>query len=517
MASQPDGTDHGAPGEPAPSPDDRTGPDATTGALGRAVRNGLGWSFLGNLGGRVGTLLSGIVLARLLVPEEFGTFAVALLGLSLLMSLNDMGLAATIVRWPRDLDEIGPTATTMILGLTTALYVAFWFAAPTVAELLRTPEAADVLRVMGFGVVIDAVFAVPTVVLTRSFLQGRRTTADLAGFAVSTVLSIWLAVEGWGAMSLAVGRIAGNLVNGAIVWHLAPVRYRPGWDPVRARELLAFGLPLAGSSLLTFALLNVDNLVVGRLLGPTALGFYLLAFNVSQWPTNLLGTAVRRVSLAGFSRFQHDRAALGRAYASSLTVLAAVTLPACVLCGVVADPLVDLLYGDRWAPAADVLRFLVVASAVRILLDFTDDLLVAAGRPGAVLRLRVAWLAVLAPGLVAATRVADALGVSDLTGVALGQLVLTVLVVVPLFLRVLATVDVPPGVVGAAVAEPVLASVAVAVVGLAATSAFPASLWALAAAGAVGGLVWLGFAARMRDRLRIAFAGLEGAAVEPVR
>ena len=85
---------------------------------------------------------------------------------------------------------------------------------------------------------------------------------------------------------------------------------RFGFDPVRARTLLKFGLPLAGSSFIVFLVGNVDNVIVGHMLGATALGFYALAWNLSSWPVAMFSLPVRSVAPALFSRLQHDRAAM---------------------------------------------------------------------------------------------------------------------------------------------------------------------------------------------------------------
>ena len=118
------------------------------------------------------------------------------------------------------------------------------------------------------------------------------------------------------------------------------------FDRSIARSALGLGLPLAGANLLSWALLNIDNVVIAHLAGTTALGLYVLAFNVSSWPSSVIGTAVRAVAMPAFAH-QHDRAK-GEATqslvrASSLAWAAAV--PVSAVLGLLSGPVVDLLYG----------------------------------------------------------------------------------------------------------------------------------------------------------------------------
>ncbi len=162
--------------------------------------------------------------------------------------------------------------------------------APSIAGAIGAPESTAVIRVLAVGVLIDGISSIPGALMTRAFHQRRRAVADLVALVPSSVVSIVLATQGHGAMSLAYGSLAGNLTATALVLVLAPARPLPGWHRDDAVALLRVGLPLAGTSLVLLATMNVDYVVVGRQLGTTALGLYLLAFNLSSWPSNLLST-----------------------------------------------------------------------------------------------------------------------------------------------------------------------------------------------------------------------------------
>ena len=205
---------------------------------------------------------------------------------------------------------------------------------------------------MSVGIIISGAFTVPSAVNAREFRQHIRMIGEVSGTFVTIGLTLVLGLAGAGPVSLAVGHIAGNLTVGLVLFIGSPSHFRPGWNRAAAKQLVVLGLPLAGVVLIGNAIENVDYLVVGSVLGTTALGFYMLAWNLSSWPINLFSAAVNRVSVPAFARLQHDREASTTAFHQSIQAVVCVTLPFCVLLAALAEPIVGFLYGDKWLPAA---------------------------------------------------------------------------------------------------------------------------------------------------------------------
>src|SRR6478752_1959558 len=269
--------------------------------LGRSVRKGLVWSFANTIILRLGSLIVGIVLARLLTPEVFGIYAVALAVQSILMTLADLGLSADLVR-SRDPGRREPTVATLSLGsgvLLTALMAAL---ASPLADAMGTPQAAPVIVVLSGTLILSSAGVVPYARLQRRFGQRELFASGAVDFVVSTGVTLVLVLAGMGPMALAIARLVAQASATAVQFILSRTRPQFGFDRSIAGPALRFGLPLAGANLLSWALLNVDNIVIARAAGEVALGFYVLAFNVSSWPMTAIGTAIRSVSLAAFSR-----------------------------------------------------------------------------------------------------------------------------------------------------------------------------------------------------------------------
>lgn len=372
--------------------------------LGNRVRRGLIISLANTLVGRAGTFLVGLILARLLAPDDYGLFAIGLVVLNGLLSINELGVSLAIVRWPGDPRLIAPTVTTLALAGSTALFLVTWFAAPDLASLLGAPDALWIIRGLAIGVIFDGLTAVPAAGLTREFAQGRRMLLDLVTFGVINSVTVILALAGFGAWSLVVGRLIGGLIGTIAFLLFGTVRCWPGWNREHAGRLLAFGAPLAGTSLLVFAMANLDLGLVGAVLGPTELGFYLLAANLANWPVNLISSTVRRVSFAGFARLGDGATGRGGAFVTSLPLVLAAVLPMCIGLSILAEPVVTVLYGEQWRPAAAALRFLALLAGAKVVVDLCYDFLAADARGHWTLGIQFGWLALYFPALLLATQ-----------------------------------------------------------------------------------------------------------------
>ena len=476
-AAEPTPDDVAAPAPPTPVPVGQasTGPAAAApsaavggdppedpaeaAGLGDRLRSGARWSLINTIVIRAGTFLTGVVLARgLLGPRDWGVYAIGLTALAVLLSANELGVSLAMVRWDGDVRRFAPTVLTLSAASSTALYLLLFALAPAVARALGASDATEMLRVLGISVIVDGIACVPYGLLTRTFAQRRRMGIDLANFLATTALALGLAVAGDGAMSFAWGSIAGNAVALAGCAIAAPGMLRPGWNREQARRLLAFGLPLAGASLLVLAMLNTDSIVVGATLGPVQLGLYQIAFNISSWPVRVISEAARRVSLAGFSRVADSPKALAASFGSGLSLLMAAAVPTCVLLAALPKPLINFVYGGQWTGASGALRFLAVLGLLRIAYELAYDCLVATGGRRALIGVQGWWLIALIPVLIFAARA------RGIAGVGFGHVLVAGPLVAPLFVWALARAGIPVRTVLGACARPFLGGCAMAAV-----------------------------------------------------
>lgn len=374
-----------------------------TGAeLGGRFRRGMRLSLLNTLLSRMGTFLLGILLARLLAPEDFGVYATALVVQYLLLTFNDLGAAAAVVRREGDVTAMLRTAWTVSVAGGVLAFTICAVGAPWLASALGSPQATDVVRLLAVNALLDGFAAVPGAILTRELRQGRRLAADLTGTVVNLLVTGVLALLGMGVWALAVGHVVGTAV--VVVTLLVVTRQLPrfGIDRAVFREVAAYGVTVVASGMLSVGLVSTPQVVTGGLLGAGALGFLYLAGNVANWPVSVISTTIERIALATFARAREHGADLNRAAGGVVGMVAAATMPACAGLAVLAQPIVLVLYGPAWAPAGTVLAGLAVAAVGRVLAELVFNLLLATGAMMSSVLTQGVWLAALIPVTVVA-------------------------------------------------------------------------------------------------------------------
>jgi PST family polysaccharide transporter len=463
-------------------PDETPDAQASREGLSGNIQRGLAWSTLNSLMLRLGSLVVGMVLARLLAPEDFGIYAIALTVQAVLLTLADLGMSVDLVR-AENPDRRAPTVATVSLGCGVVLALTMSLTAGPVAALMGAPEAATVIMVLSWTLVIAGGGVVPYAMLQRNFQQRKLLATSLADFVVGTAVTIVLIVLGLGPIALAIGRVVAQCAATALQFVLAHVRPRFGFDRTIAREALAYGVPLALANLLSWALINIDNVVIARVAGTTALGLYVLAFNVSSWPMSAIGQAIRSVSLAGFSRTSNDEGDGGLRTALSLSW--AVALPAGVLLAALSGPLVLLLYGQKWSASSGVLAALGMFGALRVALDLLATYLIARGAARPVLYVQIVWFLTLIPAVIIGTHW------KGIEGAGWSHLIVSAIVILPAYAVALRGVGGAPRVILSAMWVPTLAAIPTWAVANAIVGSIDEPILALLAGGSAASLLYV--------------------------
>jgi len=436
----------------------------------------------------------GIVLARLLTPEVFGAFAVALTVQTILINFADLGMSADLIRSP-EWRHRAPTVSSISLIAGILLSTAMIAAAPILASSLGSDEAAPVIAVMSLSLVIAAGGVAPFATIQREFQQSRFFFVIATSFAVGSGLTVLLIVGfGWGAMALAVGKLVEQGCSVGLQFALTRTRPRFGFDRSVARTALAFGLPVCGANALSWLVLNVDYIVIGRTMGAVALGLYVLAFTVASWPVNALVQAVRNVALPGFSRL--DRTESAGSFVSSFALVLTCGLLVAALLAPLATPAVTFVYGSTWLGSAGALGVLALFGVMRVVFDLMATFLIARGASKPVLLVQVTWVVALVPAMV------FGVNARGIVGAGLAHLVVGLVVVLPAYalalrrqgvsLRAMARAAMPP------VAAALLAGAAVWV----SVQAIDVPWRALVVGGSIGLLIYLALLHRwLRSRL----------------
>ncbi|WP_416403100.1 oligosaccharide flippase family protein [Arthrobacter sp. LFS091] len=401
--------------------------------LGHRAASATLWGGVNMALGRVVQFATTIIVARLLAPEHFGALAVAIVVQTIATNMAELGATAALARGEGDPDRIAPTVFSIALLTSGIMTAAAVILAPALAAAFDDPAATPVIQVLSITILLQGLGAVPSTMVWREFLQKPRVVVDLCSLVTVLVLVVPMALDGWGAMALAWSRVGGQLVAMAGYWIITPKRYGPGFDPQVAAGILTLGMPLAMANLVVFVTLNVDYLLVGRMLDPTALGLYLLAFNLAGLPSSVITSVIRATAVPTFGRLFAE-GTLGPLAAKFVSGVSYCAFPISAMVVALAHPLIVTAYGGPWAPASVALATLGVFGATRILVELFADLSVGAGRTGWLFWVQVAWLLTLTPALF--------FGIAwwGIAGAGVAHATVACLVVIPLYVKSLTTV-----------------------------------------------------------------------------
>jgi O-antigen/teichoic acid export membrane protein len=478
---QPDAPSQGTAGEAT-----QAASTSSTTSIGRSAGRGFGWALGGNLVFKLGSFAISLVMVRLLVPHDFGLYAVALAANAFVIHVNDMGMIAATVQWRGDVKDMAATASTMALGFSLSWYALFWVAAPYIADLAGSPEATPLVRLLTLTIVLDGITAVSVGTIQRRFQQDALMKAIATGFFVGAVLSVTLAANGAGAYSFVLGALTQSVIVAVLVLRIARLPFRFGFDRMVARRLIVFGAPLAIGLGIESVLLFSDSIIVGHVLGTVVLGYYLLAFNVSSWVPGIVGTAVRYVSIPAFSRLaegETDDVAIG--VRRTLPLMVALVAPVAAVMVTLSPSLIHVLYGADWVPAAEALRFLAFVMVARMFTALVFDIQTGLGNTRVTVWVNLAWLLALLPALWLGANTAG------MRGAAMGHAIVALVVAIPLAAWMLHRAGVSMGPVLRALVRPVLASVVAGSVMAATAAMLDGPFVRLMVAGGLGGIVYL--------------------------
>ncbi|NOJ60738.1 lipopolysaccharide biosynthesis protein [Arthrobacter sp. 260] len=354
----------------------------------RSAVTGVRWSLVGVVTSQVFQVVCALALARMLGPASYGIISAASIYLILTILLLDQGLSAALVQRPQLTTRAPGAVATLNLCMALALGLLTWLGAPYIAGFFNVPELAAVLVLLGGALVVKAVGIVPRAMLSRNLRFRAIALAEVTGAGIGAVCGISAALAGASYFAVVFQVIAADLTAGVIV--LAAARWpRPNLHLGELRPLLRFSVSIFGVNALAYFSRNLDNILVGRFLGVTALSLYGMAYRVLAIPVMLLGQTVNRVMFPVFSRTAADRKLVAANLLKAMHVLAMLVIPVMAFTACAAPRLIDLVLGENWAAAAPLLSVLAIAGARETVFFIAPSLMRGMGRADLNLRYEV--------------------------------------------------------------------------------------------------------------------------------
>ena len=371
----------------------------------RATVRGTAWSYVSFYSGKLMVFISTIILARLLSKDDFGVAGYALVVIAFLDVFSDLGIGAALI-YQHDDPESTNTAFWLGMFVSSMLCVLTFAAAPLAGRFFNDARAVDVTRVLALNFPLAALGNIHDMLLRKKLSFSKKFVPDFAKSMSKGVVSIALALLGFGTWSLIVGHLTSTVVSVIAYWKVMPWRPTFHFSFSHARELLSYGLHIVAVNGLGIVLSDSDYLLVGRFLGAAALGVYSVAFRIPDLLIMQFCSIISKVVFPVFSRMRDDARALAHGFAVTTRYVSLVTVPLGLGMALVARPLVLVAFTDKWIEAVPVIEAIAVYSLFLSLSYNAGDVYKAQGRPNILTYLSLMRVVVLVPGLFWATTVA---------------------------------------------------------------------------------------------------------------
>lgn len=325
-------------------------------------------------------LAATVVLARLLTPGDFGVIAMVLAISAFAGIFRDLGLSTAAVQ-AETLDHAQRNAlfwVNVAAGL--GLSLLFAAASPLIARLYGRPELRGLALFLSMTFLLSSLGSQASALLRREFQFGRRAIAHISGAMVTTGLSITMALRGHGYWALAWGSVAGAAVTSMLLLSLSS--FRPGL-PRRSPGIGAFfrfGGDVTAFELVNYFHRNLDNILIGRMAGASALGLYSRAYQLLMLPVVMFRNPIISVAYPALSRLTRRPEEFRTYFLRSAFVLALVTMPLTAFMGVAAKPLVELVLGAQWTDAVPIFQMLAIGGFVQPAAGLRGAVMLSTGR-----------------------------------------------------------------------------------------------------------------------------------------
>ena len=358
-------------------------------SLKKKTVRGVGWSFADSALGQGITFLVGLVLARLLTPDEYGLIGIITIFITVLNSIVDSGFSNALIRKNNATNDDYNTVfiTNMIFSI--VLYILLYICSPVIALFFNRIELISLTRVMGLVVIINALSLIQNSILIKRIDFKTRTKASFISAFFSGIIGILLAVLGFGVWALVSQTLSRQLLYTFCLWYFN--RWWPSFEFYWSsfKEMWDFGWKLLASSLIDITWKELYQVVVGKFYSPATLGQYSRGKQFASVFSQNLTVVVQRVSYPALAEIQDEKHRLMRAYRKVIKTTMFVTAVLMFSLGAVSEPLVYCLIGPKWDQAASFLPFICVIMSLYPLHAINLNMLKVQGRSDLFLKLEI--------------------------------------------------------------------------------------------------------------------------------
>ena len=350
---------------------------------------GVIWSAVERFASQGVEFIFGILIARLLLPEDYGVIAMLNIFLAISRTFIDSGFETALIRKADRTDTDFQTVFYFNIIVSVVCYIILWIASPFIAEFYETPLLESVTKVVALNLIFNALAGIQSAKLSINIDFKSRANVSLIHACVSGAVGLWLAFKGYGVWALVAQSLSAAAVRTITLWVI--VRWKPRFEFSKTsfKELFSFGSKLLAAGLLNTIYNNIYSIVIGKFYSPSSLGVYSKANTLSQFPSSNVTGVFQSVLFPVLSSIQDDEQRMLDIYKRFLRMSSFVVFPLMVGLAAVADPLIRLLLTDKWEGSIYLLQILCFSTIWAPVIAVNTNVLKVMGRSDYFLKVEI--------------------------------------------------------------------------------------------------------------------------------
>ena len=369
-------------------------------------------------GREISRIIIGVILARLLSPEEYGLLGMVVVLTGFAKIFIDFTFGPALIQRSKITDKDLSTVFWINIFTGAALTLLFYTCAGLIAEFYNDPQLVKLTQFLSILFILGSFNVVQRVLFTKELNFKVLAKANIAATLLSGIIAIILAYTGFGVWSLAIQMLSVIVIEGIILWISST--WRPRWEFSREslRSMSSFSLALLGEKVLNYMAFNLDNVLIGKYIGKADLGVYNRAFSFVVFPVSNISGVIGKVMFPSLSMIQDDKERVGRIYLNIIQSISYISIPLLFSIFVVADNFVLVLFGEQWRSMIPFVRIFSLIGVFASVSSMSAQVLISQGKPQTLLRLSL----IHKPIIIAGTFVGLAWGA---WGIALAKLIIS--------------------------------------------------------------------------------------------